>query len=506
MRTKTILYLLAFCCLSLGTSTIVAQNRSAGQKVRTVVTTDGEVDDMDSFVRMLLYANEFKLEGLVYSSSQWHWKGDGKGTKFTSELEMTAKLYGERTDLRWVGTSWIQEFLDDYETVYPTLSQHAAGYPTAAELRKLVKVGNINFEGDMAAPTEGSEWIKNLLLDNNPQPIYLQIWGGANTVARALKSIEEEYKSKSNWAEIYQKVCNKAIMYNILDQDATYRKYIKPNWPDLRMFNNFKQFWCFAYPWPRVVPEQLQPFLRGGFMGPKIIQNHGPLLANYYAWGDGKRITADSDHIQGSKEEAEKNKMTPYDFISEGDSPAYFHLVDVGLMNLEHPEYGGWGGRMVQSTTNPKHWEDGNEVKDFNFYTQKDDTAFPQTRWVEALQLDFAARADWCIKPYAEANHPPVIAVKTGNRMKVKAGAQVKIQASAKDPDKQTVNFTFWRYDEADTAGSDKVEINNQGKGKAVVMVPASAKKGETLHIIVEGRDTGSPAIIRYQRVILEVI
>lgn len=116
MKTKSILWLMLLC-ISILNQAVLAQN-----KVRTIVTTDGEVDDMDSFVRMLLYTNELKLEGLVYSSSQWHWKGDGKGTKFTSELETTAKLYGERTDLRWVGTTWIQEFLDDYETVYPSRS------------------------------------------------------------------------------------------------------------------------------------------------------------------------------------------------------------------------------------------------------------------------------------------------------------------------------------------------------------------------------------------------
>ena len=58
---------------------------------RVIVTTDGEVDDMDSFIRFLLYTNELNLEGLVYSSSQWHYKGDGKGTLFTSEMPMTAR-------------------------------------------------------------------------------------------------------------------------------------------------------------------------------------------------------------------------------------------------------------------------------------------------------------------------------------------------------------------------------------------------------------------------------
>ena len=31
------------------------------QPTRTIVTTDGEIDDVDSFIRMLLYANEFNI-------------------------------------------------------------------------------------------------------------------------------------------------------------------------------------------------------------------------------------------------------------------------------------------------------------------------------------------------------------------------------------------------------------------------------------------------------------
>ena len=65
-------------------------------KPRTIVTTDGEIDDVNSYIRLLLYSNEFNIEGLVYSSSMWHYKGDGKGTKFISEMEMTKKMYGEK--------------------------------------------------------------------------------------------------------------------------------------------------------------------------------------------------------------------------------------------------------------------------------------------------------------------------------------------------------------------------------------------------------------------------
>lgn len=67
-------------------------------KARTIITTDGEIDDVDSYIRMLLYSNDFYIEGLIYSSSMWHYKGDRKGTTFISEMEMTRKLYGEKTD------------------------------------------------------------------------------------------------------------------------------------------------------------------------------------------------------------------------------------------------------------------------------------------------------------------------------------------------------------------------------------------------------------------------
>ncbi|MEK6547944.1 MAG: nucleoside hydrolase-like domain-containing protein, partial [Bacteroidota bacterium] len=99
---KNILLGLLALCIS---SSILAK----GQLPRTIVTTDGEIDDVDTFIRMLMYSNEYHVEGLIYSSSMWHYKGDGKGTKFTSEMEMTRKMYGAKTDLRWPGVQWIQD-------------------------------------------------------------------------------------------------------------------------------------------------------------------------------------------------------------------------------------------------------------------------------------------------------------------------------------------------------------------------------------------------------------
>ncbi len=49
---------------------------------RTIVTADPELDDLNSMIRFLLYSNEVQVEGLVYASSRFHWRGDGAGTAF----------------------------------------------------------------------------------------------------------------------------------------------------------------------------------------------------------------------------------------------------------------------------------------------------------------------------------------------------------------------------------------------------------------------------------------
>lgn len=301
-------FLLSFAHLFVGSqpSACGQSDASHHSKPRTIVTTDGEIDDVDSFIRFLLYANEFEVEGLVYSSSMWHYKGDGQGTTFVSEMKMTRDLYGERTELRWPGTDWMQELIAEYEKVFPVLRTHAENFPSPDYLKSIITVGNIDFEGAMEKDTEGSDWIKAKLLDDNPEPIYLQAWGGTNTIARALKSIEAEYADTEGWEDIYRKVSQKAIIYTILDQDATYRQYISQAWPEVRVFYNANQFWCLAYPWKQAVPEEWHEWLEGDFMENHIIKNHGPLMEKYYSYGDGQKQPGDPEHVHGDPTKLEE--------------------------------------------------------------------------------------------------------------------------------------------------------------------------------------------------------
>jgi hypothetical protein len=475
-----------------------------GNLPRTIVTTDGEIDDVDTFIRMLMYSNEYQLEGLIYSSSMWHYKGDGKGTKFISEMEMTRKIYGEKTDLRWPGVNWIQELVKAYAQVHSNLLLHDKNYPSPAYLTSLVKVGNIDFEGEMEQVTEGSEWIKAKLLDKDPEPIYLQAWGGTNTIARALKSIEEQYQSDKNWPSIKAKISQKAIIYTVMDQDATYKNYIGGHWPQIRVFYNAHQFGSFAYPWKRIMPKATQPYFEGAYMANRIILDHGPLLKMYYSYGDGQKQVGDDEHIHGDPTKlnnAQWGTFSQYDFISEGDSPAFLHLVDVGLNNLNNPSYGGWGGRFVQAKDNPYRFEDNEEAADFNPETGKMDINYSQTRWLIAAQEDFAARADWCIKSYADANHAPQITVKEGMSLSASPGQSLTLHLETRDPDRNGVSLSAWPYPEA---GSGKAEIQLTGL-EAKVTIPATAKKGDSFHVVFEGTDQGKPALTRYRRVVIRI-
>ena len=112
-------------------------------KARTVITTDGEVDDMNSVIRFMLYANEVDLEGIVLTSSVYHYAGDE-----AAGIE----------PFRWTGTKWIDEFIDAYEEIYPNLSVQADGYPEPDYVRSVCKIGNIKNVGEMDEDTEGSEF------------------------------------------------------------------------------------------------------------------------------------------------------------------------------------------------------------------------------------------------------------------------------------------------------------------------------------------------------------
>ena len=192
---------------------------------------------------------------------------------------------------------------------------------------------------------------------------------------------------------------------------------------------------------------------------------------------------------------------------------------------MESPDWGGWGGRYVKVRENT--WldpvqEPGYQYPKGRWYTStawgrnrmrkdtRNDQALytylkPMWRWFEAIQNDFAARADWCVKPYDQANHPPVVKLAHARGMKVRPGDKVSLSAKGTtDPDRDGLAYHWWQYQEADTY-EGAIDIADTGKQEASFSVPDDGHKGQTIHIICEVTDNGTPQLTRYQRVVAEI-
>jgi hypothetical protein len=504
-------------------------------KFRTVVMFDPELDDCNSLVRYLLYSNQFDTEGLIYTSSSLHWKGDGKGSLFYGESEHSRFEIGPITNWRWdEETRFMEEAVDIYADVYTNLAVHEEGYPHPDELRSRIFNGNVEFPGDISKDSPGSVLIKNLILDNKQGPLYLLTGAGQSTIGRALKSIEEEYKNKDQWNEIYEKVSKKVIIQSYGDQDGIYDSYIGLTWPEIEFREMATTIW--GYPARRAVLPEDRHYLSAAWTRENVSEV-GPFGEFYRVWGDGKLMHkndfTDFFGLTGvDGEQLEKLGYWPWYFnffgrleepgswISEGDTSMFMNLLDNGLDAHVDSSYGGWGGR------------NGKDI-DPNGFASKD---YSSARWFGAAQRDFAARLKWTVTPeYVAANHRPVIEVVNLDSKTVKPGQTITLKGIVRDPDGDHLTGRWWQYEEAGTYPGtvelksldeksetkpeysypldvpfpgtleiaemvrDEIEVTCQFK------VPADAVNGQTLHFILEASDNAEQPLTSYKRVVLTV-
>lgn len=412
-------------------------------KPRVIVTTDGEGDDRCSMNRFLLYTYQWQVEGLIYSSSKHHWKGRGDVEGY-----------------KWHNEHWMADQIDAYAKVYDNLIQHAPDYPTPDHLRQQIFVGNIDLEGDMEHATPGSDHIVRVLLDDDPTPVWMQAWGGPNTIARALKTIEEEHSDRM----VY--VSQKAKIFLIAEQDQTFKDYILKTWPDVETFQSSRTYIAIAYRWRDHMTPEIQAYFSKEWLRENILENHGPLCAMYEPRGDGT-------------------------FRSEGDSPAFLHMIDVGLRTLEHPTFGGWGGRFERR---PDRWRSAPD---------DDDIYKPILRWAIAFQNDWQAKADWCVKLVEEVNQSPVVQLEDVHDRVAKVGDVIQLDATGSyDPNGDALTFKWWQYREPGTYAG-LVTLENADTATATLTMPQDGDMGQTIHVICEVTDKGTPPLTRYQRVIV---
>jgi len=465
-----------FLLFSLLFSTNLLSGQSV-QKNRLIVLSDieAEVDDTESFVRLMLYTNNIDIVGLIATTSIWK---------------------------RWgVEPESIKKIIRAYGKVQPNLLKHEAGYPGADVLLAKVKKGSpvYGMQGvGEGRDSEGSEWIINVLEEKDDRPVWVSVWGGANTLAQALYKIKHT-KTKAE----AERLIAKLRVYTISDQDDS-GIWMRKNFPELFYIVSPGDDYGSAT-WTGInsyIPGIDNENISNHWLACNIQQGHGPLGVEY------------PDVAYGM----------------EGDTPSWLGLILNGLNVPEHPEWGGWGGRYelykpdfetqkkgssgVPFEPEPRAiWTNANDSytpvvpNDFGRSVKLDTTTFSGYkvtlwRWRDDFQNDFAARMDWCIKSFAEANHPPVPVLSNPVEMTLKSGKGVVLDAfDSYDPDGDNLSFLWFSYPEAGTY-KKKIITDAQNSRKLYIVAPQVDKK-ETAHIILRVTDKGTPQLSRYKRIIL---
>ncbi|OGC06618.1 hypothetical protein A2V82_05020 [candidate division KSB1 bacterium RBG_16_48_16] len=474
---RTIFSLIIFS-LMLFSQSLFAQ---AHQKNRVVILTDIEADpdDTESMVRLLLYSNEIDIEGLIATTSVWQ--------------------------KNRVAPESIKKIIQAYGKVQPSLIIHEAGFPDAETLLMKVKQGLPKYGmlgvGD-GKDSEGSDWIIKVLEEKDERPLWISVWGGANTLAQAL------YKIRNTKTETEaEKLIAKLRVYTISDQDDS-GIWIRNNFPDLFYIVSPGDDYGSAT-W-----SAINSFVKGinndeisnTWLAQNIQQGHGPLGAAY------------PDVAYGM----------------EGDTPSWLSLIPNGLNEAEHPEWGGWGGRYELYKPDFATLKKGgsgvpfepetreirtNAMDSFTPYisneygrtVRRDTVTFTDNkvtlwRWRDDFQNDFAARMDWCTKTYQEANHPPVPVLGHAEQITVKPGEGFSLDASeTTDPDGDNLSYLWFHYPEA---GSYKkfIKIDSAENARGIYVIAPEVERKETAHFILKVTDKGKPQLSRYKRVIVNIL
>jgi len=461
-------------------------------KPRVVIISDigNEPDDQMSFVRLLLYSNELDLEALIAATSTWQ-----KAATHPETMHTLIRAFGQVRD---------------------NLLLHAEGWPTAAYLDQRVYSGQPAY--GMAATGEqksspGSRALEQVVDRKDPRPLWICIWGGANTLAQALSDMRATRSE-----EAMRALVRRLRVYSISDQDDA-GPWIRREFPGL--------FYIVKPSRPN--GEEYYFATWTGISGDV-----------YYRNGEGADTSLVTNEWldRNIRSKGPLGKVYPrFAFIMEGDTPSFLGLLDNGLNAYRRPDWGGWGGRYVYlepyGETHPIWSQGGDEFTRANSQdmvlgidgrTHVSDQA-SVWRWREAYQNDFAARMDWTIKDFAHANHNPRVVV-NGNpgtapvELTVGTGQTVMLDTSGTtDPDPgQSLAYNWFIYPEAGVSQRQGAEVAITRSDGAVAKVEVKSpcrplwipgsipcRGGGVAHIILAVVDSGSPRLTSYRRIILHV-
>lgn len=450
-------------------------------KPRVVVLTDieNEPDDTQSMVRFLVYSNQWDVEALVATTS-----------------------IHQRTK---TASASIRKVVAAYGKVRERLMEHEPGFPTEAYLQSVIREGRPAYGMDAVGEgndSPGSERIIEVVDRDDPRPVWVTVWGGANCLAQALWKV----RATRSAAELETFVA-KLRVYTISDQDDS-GPWLRREFPRLFFIASPGANDGGAYhhaTWSGISGDSFHARCDGADAWlvsnewlDQNVRRKGPLGAEYPRW----------------------------EYLMEGDTPSFLNLIGNGLSDPEHPHWGGWGGRYELYTPRLQRWHLAQEQRPF--WTDADDEVLGIDgrwhddnhatiwRWRQAYQNDFAARMDWTIKPYKEANHPPAPQLGHAAELTVKRGARVELSADGTtDPDGDALSYHWFYYNEAGTfplssaRSGQPLEIRNFDQPRAWFTVPTSRVMPPgtgDMHIILAVTDHGTPRLTRYRRVIVHVV
>ena len=438
-----------FIRLSLTVFFILSALHIHAVKTRLIVTTDiggADPDDQQSLVHLLTCLDRIDLEGIVF---QHAW---------------------DECD-RQRGMDIVDNVLNAYAEVLPSLRVHAAGFPSATALRTLLKSGQsqaaMHGVGE-GKDTEGSEWIIRQVDKRDRRPVWIAAWSGMNTLAQALWKVRKTRKAKD-----VERFVSRLRVYDILGQDDA-GAWIVKNFPNIVYIRNKEVYgWAPSDTWIR-----------------QNVQSVGPLGRVY------------PDRI----------------WATEGDSPSFMYVIDNGLNHPEHLEWGGWGGRFascLKAGIRSMDWVVRNGLDEtaydpYLMYGSAPEGIKAIRMWQEDIMDDFAARMRWTVTPhYADANHHPIVVIGRDKStmpviVKSRTGRKVTLDASpTADPDGDGLRFKWIRADEA---GTYHGSISFDSSSPCLSFVVPEDASGKTIHFVLRVSDNGSPSLAAYRRIIVNVI
>jgi len=489
-------------CLFLLGSTVTALAQSArttaplADRPRLIVLADmgNEPDEEQQMLHLLMCSNEIQLEGLLAVT--------GKFLRPEAKADFKKHLHPEL----------FHGLIDGYAKVYANLRLHAAAWHTPDYLHSIVANGQTGYgiadtgEGKSSA---GSRLMLAALAKPDPRVLHVVVNAGSNTLAQALR----DFRATHSPAEVAAIVAKLRVFENGAQDNAG--AWICHEFPEVFWVRSNYQTYCYGGPENNNLgPHTWRPYAyttdgQDEWAKEHVRTHHGALGELFPIRSMGQKIH----------------------FMEGGGTIPWMGFVARGLSDSAEPSWGGWSGRFsAERITNV--WSRHADIKadeqastpfavfteDKDRWTDPDDgkvyhdSYAPVWRWRQAMWNDFQARMDWCVQPYAKANHHPVAALNGDTtdailRRAAKPGDVLKFDASAStDPDQDPLRFSWWIYPDAGRKPYGKPMSLERATAPAITFtIPADAA-GKELHLILEVWDQSKIVpLVDYRRVVITV-